>query len=309
MPRFAFIAAEATARIGTSIWLPFITHCGHHPLIHLGLGLAAFAVRGSRLIRGTPLELKHDELLIAARYVNGETTIALARATGISRYEINRILGAAGVRRRQAPSIVTLPEDTKAWIVRLYEAGITATRIGRELGFEISLVSMVLKVEGVPVHRGRQQRDASSRGTAGRVSGQGEVQAQSPSGMRGERPFIEEPEPPEPSVDAPTAHARRTAYRIVAAYLEGESIDNLSRRFRYPAWRIVRILKSANVTLLVEAQRPPSSEPGLAGPMVPHPPGDEASDDDPNADAVWRALVQAHYEHMDALESEPGSSV
>ena len=253
------------------------------------------------------MELKHDELLIAARYVNGESTIALARDTGISRYEINRILGAAGVRRRQAPSIVTLPEDTKAWIVRLYEAGISATRIGRELGLEISLVSMVLKVEGVPVHRGRQQRDASSRGTASHDSRQGEMQVQSPSGMRGERPYIEEPEPPEPSVDAPTAHARRTAYRIVAAYLEGESIDDLSRRFRYPAWRIVRILKSANVTLLAESQRSTSPELPADVPWADRPGEPRTNDEEISADEAWHAIVNAHYDDMRSRESSSGS--
>lgn len=240
---------------------------------------------------GVNVELTVDELLIAARYDNGESTIALSRDTGISRYEINRILGAAGVKRRRSHTIATLPESTRKWIARLYEAGLPAVRIGSELGLETSLVSAVLNLEGVRrrPHGGRMddvREDSRPDDTESQTSAQ-----------PAEEPYIDpREEEPEPSMDASTVQARRTAYLIVAAYLEGQSLDAISERFGYPAWRIVRILKSANVTLLAETRPRPVIDSAPDGPGD-HPATDShlpTGDGEKDADD-WRKVVEAHY--------------
>ncbi len=233
------------------------------------------------------MELTPDELLIAARYENGESTIALARDTGISRYEINRILGAAGVKRRRSPDIGTLPDNIARWIVRLHAAGLPASTIGRELGLENSLVAAVVKLNGGTLARGKRagaslQRDAEPADLQ-------EPTEQTPREHREELPYVQPPdEPPDPSVNAASEEARRKAYMIVAAYLEGGSLEAISERFGYPAWRIVRILKSANVRLLAETHRPAAQDT-----EAPEGPRERTETESDMAD--WRAVVEAHY--------------
>lgn len=236
------------------------------------------------------MELTLDELIIAARYDNGESTIALSRDTGISRYEINRILGAAGVKRRRSHTIATLPESTRRWIARLYLAGAPKVRISRELGLEASLVSIALDVEGVTGRQGAQVDDQDEEPRRD--------ETETPTSIEpAEVPYVEPPEDEaEPSMTAGTAKARRTAYLIVAAYLEGNSLEAISERFGYPAWRIVRILKSADVTLLVESRPRTAADLGAV-----EGDGDQTSDSHlptpaPESDLDdWRQVVEAHY--------------
>jgi DNA-binding CsgD family transcriptional regulator len=186
-----------------------------------------------------------EQMFIAARYVNGESAIALAQLTGISRYQINRILAQAGVKRRPSPNIATLSDATKKWIVRLYAAGSSVAKIGRELGLEASLVATVVRLEGLDPK-------------VGGPSGQAEPPETQPGEGRTYMPYVDPPEePPEPTLDAPTEEVRRIAYGMVAAYQQGKSLQEIAERFGYPMWRVVRILKSARVTLVVEAREQP----------------------------------------------------
>lgn len=189
--------------------------------------------RETMRVTGMGTGMTPEEIAIAARYDSGESSIALAHRTGLSRPQINRILKDAGVPRRPQPNIATLPKNTRGWIVKLSVAGWPTRTIAQELGLEINLVRDVLRLEGIEIVPGRRHRRS--------------LPANLPHAEPAPKPppLHEQVEPPPPGPTPQHTEARKIAEEIVAAYEDGATVTGLSAIYKYPEWRIARILASA----------------------------------------------------------------
>jgi hypothetical protein len=113
-------------------------------------------VAEERLVRSLRRRLSPQQIEeLVARYNAGEDTPALARAYGISRGGLRKLLLAQGVSFRKQPMT---PEDAE-WAIRLNEKGVSIKQLVEQVGYSFGTIRRMLHVNGVVVReRGSGKR-------------------------------------------------------------------------------------------------------------------------------------------------------
>ncbi len=97
---------------------------------------------------------------VVARYVAGATATELAAEYGISHCTVRKHLVRSGVqirgKGRRIGTFLKIGIAEQPVVVARYQAGATASQLGREYGVDKQTICKVLRAAGVPVLRGRR---------------------------------------------------------------------------------------------------------------------------------------------------------